>query len=479
MLKKLLALSCIEGAVVMAVELCGAKLLAPIYGSSLFVWAAVMGITLAALAGGYFFGGYLSAQKKDLPRRLFWVLNVAALLVMFMPFLSHYLVPRISYLPFLPAVVLSTAALLFLPVFLLGATSPLFIDIQAGESSGGKVSGTVYAISTFGGIVATFSSGFYFIAGFGLTATLLGFGSLLFVANLLVFRFFKPLQLLLFGSAVYLSLQFSLKQPGQLMVSDGMLGHLEVEDLYNSRGEAVRILKVNNIIQTEMDLRSKRSVSGYVGLLDSLVPVAMTADRALVLGLGGGLTANLLLEKRYEVDGVELDERITRAAAEYFYLDPRVQAFSEDARYFMNRCRQKYKVVLIDIFKAEEQPSHVITVESLEQLKRNLEEQALVYINWHGYTRGEFGRGTAILRNTLAAAGFSVKLCSMSDDEDHRNIIFAASLQPLPKLAFEKTIPLDTNTGLNRDNFPLLEKYNAAANKRWRSNYLRYYQGMR
>src|SRR6218665_932621 len=164
MLRKLLLLSFIEGAVVMAVELCGAKLLAPIYGSSLYVWASVMGVTLAALALGYFFGGRLSHKKEGLAQRLFWVLNIAALLVMLLPFLAHYLIPRISYLPFLPAVVLSTLALLFFPVFFLGATSPLFIDLQAGQNNGGKVSGTVYAISTFGGIGATFLCGFYLIA---------------------------------------------------------------------------------------------------------------------------------------------------------------------------------------------------------------------------------------------------------------------------------------------------------------------------
>ncbi len=57
MIKKLLFLSFIEGAVVMAAELCGAKLLAPVFGSSLYVWASVMGITLAALALGYFLEG--------------------------------------------------------------------------------------------------------------------------------------------------------------------------------------------------------------------------------------------------------------------------------------------------------------------------------------------------------------------------------------------------------------------------------------
>ena len=99
----------------MAAELCGAKLLAPIFGSSLYVWASVMGITLAALASGYFFGGWLSGRAERQQKRLFLILNAAALFLVLLPVLSHYLVPRISYLPFLPGVVLSTLVVLFFP----------------------------------------------------------------------------------------------------------------------------------------------------------------------------------------------------------------------------------------------------------------------------------------------------------------------------------------------------------------------------
>src|SRR6187401_3131236 len=106
MKKKLLLLSFVEGAAVMAGELCGAKLLAPVFGSSLYVWASVMGITLAALALGYFYGGSLSQKKEQsLDKKLFYVLVAASLFLLAMPLISFYLVPRISYLPFTPGVV--------------------------------------------------------------------------------------------------------------------------------------------------------------------------------------------------------------------------------------------------------------------------------------------------------------------------------------------------------------------------------------
>lgn len=483
MQKKLLILSFIEGAVVMVAELCGAKLLAPIFGSSLYVWASVMGITLGALALGYFYGGWLSDKTKNSQKKLAQILVLAALFVLLMPVLSYYVVPRISYLPFLVGVVISTLALLFLPVFFLGTTSPLFILIQTNATtSAGKASGTVYAISTAGGILSTFLCGFYLIPTLGLTMCLISFGLILFVATIFIFKSFKPLQLFILAGCIYLNLQFSFKKSTVDYKTDSILGHLEVKTIPVKNSDSVRLLTINNIVQTEMNIITKKSVSEYVNLIDTLTTVfdnAQTENKnkqALVLGLGGGLIANLLITKNYSLDGVEFDERIIDAAKNYFYLDKSVNAICADARYFLNHCNKKYDIVLVDIFKAEEQPSHVLTLQSLNQLKNNLTKNAIVLINWHGYVSGNKGLGTSILYNTLTKAGFNVTLNSMSTDENYRNIIFTASLQTLTPCNYQLIEKLSNCDLINTDNYPLLEKYNASANKTWRNNYLRYYQ---
>jgi hypothetical protein len=56
----------LEGATVMAVELISARMVAPYFGSSLYVWATVIGFTLVALAIGYFAGGVI-ADKYSVP----------------------------------------------------------------------------------------------------------------------------------------------------------------------------------------------------------------------------------------------------------------------------------------------------------------------------------------------------------------------------------------------------------------------------
>ena len=68
----------------MAVELMGAKLVAPFYGGSLYVWTAVLAITVVGLTCGYYAGGQLS-KKRSSETTLFIILGISALLVLALP----------------------------------------------------------------------------------------------------------------------------------------------------------------------------------------------------------------------------------------------------------------------------------------------------------------------------------------------------------------------------------------------------------
>lgn len=56
-----------KGAAVMVTELIGAKIIAPFYGASLYVWAFVLGVILAALATGYGGLAFPKVSYRDTP----------------------------------------------------------------------------------------------------------------------------------------------------------------------------------------------------------------------------------------------------------------------------------------------------------------------------------------------------------------------------------------------------------------------------
>ncbi|MES2567980.1 MAG: fused MFS/spermidine synthase [Bacteroidota bacterium] len=479
---KLYTISFIEGASVMAAEICGAKLLAPFFGSSLYVWSSVMAITLAGLASGYFLGGKLS-KSQDKDKLLLFVLIAAVCSLCFMPFLTSLFVILASALSLIPAVVVSVFFLLFPTTLCMGATSPLIISILTQEAKdSGENSGRVYAVSTVGGILATFLCGFYLIPNFGVQLSLISFAIILGAASLFlilkkknklsIFILLLVISMTLFGFVKSRNNQYSIYK------SEGILGKLEVRDEPSESNDAVVIRKllVNTTIQTEMNVSTRESVSEYVRLLEKNIQY-FSKGKALVLGLGGGVVANMIYHHAYDVTAVEFDERIINMSKRYFYLNDSVKTICEDARYFINESKEKYDLIFFDLFKAEEQPAHVITSESLVKLKIMLNKDGVVLINTHGYLTGKNGKGTQCLLATLKKAGFDLKICTFSENEDYRNLLLVATLKPIHFSLNNELYPfmIYNSEVINTDDKPIMEALNAPANQTFRSLYLKNY----
>ncbi len=160
----------VSGGSLMGVELIGAKMMAPFYGNTLFVWSAVIGTTLGGLTTGYFIGGYLS-HKLPLQPTLHTILLVISVLVASMPIIGDGILSGTLHMGLKVGITLSPLIYLFPPLIGFGMISPIIIRIITSKVELiGRSAGTIYAISTFGGILATFWFGFYGIAYWGLIA---------------------------------------------------------------------------------------------------------------------------------------------------------------------------------------------------------------------------------------------------------------------------------------------------------------------
>ena len=83
----LLVTALVTGAIVMALEILGSRLLAPTFGNSLYVWGALIGIILAAMSSGYAFGGWASDRYR-VAAVLAWLLLGSGAWTLLMPRIS-------------------------------------------------------------------------------------------------------------------------------------------------------------------------------------------------------------------------------------------------------------------------------------------------------------------------------------------------------------------------------------------------------
>ena len=166
----------IEGGALMAVELMGAKLVAPFYGSSLYVWTAVLTITVLGLTVGYYSGGRLG-KKPPSEAMLFLVLGISAVLVLALPFTASISMALTKGMGLIAGICLTCILLLLPPMLCFGIVGPTVVSLMSSQlETVGKTAGTVYFTSTLGGIAATFFFGLYFIpiGGLKLCATATG-----------------------------------------------------------------------------------------------------------------------------------------------------------------------------------------------------------------------------------------------------------------------------------------------------------------
>jgi hypothetical protein len=168
----------LSGAVVMAFEILGSRVLAPFFGNSIFVWGSLISVFMLGLAAGYYGGGLLSSRGSSF-KGLALLLFAPAILISFFPayawpicewLFDQDLGQRLGPL-------LASLALFTLPTAFLGTVSPYTVQLLVRDHRlAGQGAGNLYAISTCGSILGTIGTSFFLILWLGTKAcmTLLG-----------------------------------------------------------------------------------------------------------------------------------------------------------------------------------------------------------------------------------------------------------------------------------------------------------------
>jgi len=171
------------GAIVMSFEILGSRVLAPNFGTSVFVWGSLISIFLAGLSGGYYLGGKV-ADIRPSTRKLGLIILSPALLFLTFPLYSNPVCAWVFDLDLgLRLGPLTVSMLLFfLPSLFLGAVSPYTARLAiCSLHTSGKTIGTLYALSTLGSIAGTLATSFYLITVAGVKVLIMTQGGVLLI----------------------------------------------------------------------------------------------------------------------------------------------------------------------------------------------------------------------------------------------------------------------------------------------------------
>ena len=444
------------GAALMIIELTGSRILAPFLGTSLVVWTSLIGIILASLSLGAWWGGIL-ADRRPQPRLLGRIVLLAAWATAAIGLSKTWVLETLQNTGSLHAVAITATVALFAPAaILLGMVPPFAVRLCLQDREhGGRISGSLYAVSTIGSIVGTFLAGFVLIAWVGSTAILFITAAVLGLAAWLANPADKPLKgasIVLFLLALYFCHQQDLWLAQQ--------GFYDRDTPYN------RVL-VYTSREEGSGRYTREMVTGPQGrqsamYLDDPIELALPytrfyrllehyrpqAQRMLVLG-GGGYSFPKYALAHYpnmHIDVVELDPGITQLARSHFELSdhPRLRIVEEDARTFLRKVKQPYDVILCDVFNSHYSiPFHLVTVEAVRLLRSALQANGVVLVNLLASPEGVASGFYKTLRATFALVFPSVQTFAVIDPEaGHlwQNLVLTAGRNPPSQPAGEPMI---------------------------------------
>ncbi len=439
----LLPLVFVSGMASLGVEFGAARLLAPYFGTSLYVWGVLIGLVLIYLSAGYVIGGRIADRRPD-DALLYQITAWAGLWIGIIPLVSYPILLASQQgfkelsVGLVAGTLLAVVLMFAVPVILLGCVSPFAIRLLLKDvETGGNTAGRVYALSTAGSILGTFLPVFWFIPTYGTRPTLEGFGLVLVVVSVLGLWPRRRLYAS-FAVAVLLAwilLPTGIKPPavGTLLTEkDSAYNYIQVvqsgttTELILNEGQAI-----HSIYNSQDNLT--HGYWDYLLIADAFQPARSDAPapRSLaILGLAGGTTARqyrLAYGDSVDITGVEIDPAILDIGHRYFHLgDARAHEVVADARYWLDTQAGQYDVMVLDAYRQPYIPFHLTTKEFFAQVRDHLNPGGVAAVNV-GRTRTDY-RLVAAIASTMAAVYTNVYLV---DDPNFDNTLVFGTTEPV------------------------------------------------
>ncbi len=395
--KYLYFVAVISGMVIMAVEMAASRLLAPYFGTSIFVWTNVIGLVMLALSLGYYFGGKLS-DKYHSKTQLMQIILLASLLIIIIPLLVRPVADlttidifkaNVSSIIILVGSFFSTLLLFVLPILLLGMVSPYIIKLLSITNENiGNISGSVFAFSTIGSIIGTFISTIVLIPTIGTKRTIIASAltlMLLSIIGLLKKNKKYLLIFLIFFPVLFLNIYSIKSNANAVYETESAYQYIQVIEQI----DGTRHLLYNEGIGINSVYNPNNNISRYYYDYYNLLPEMLEKKELdiLIIGFAGGTIANQMKyfceDKIINIDGVEIDNEVIDISKKYFDTnDKGFNIYNEEGRMFLKQAEKKYDLIIIDAYNNQLQiPFHLTTEEFFKLIEEKLHEKGMVAIN--------------------------------------------------------------------------------------------------
>lgn len=397
----------LTGAVVMALELVGSRIIAPYLGTSIYVWTSLIGIILASLSIGYYWGGRL-ADKKPGYKTFSILIFLCALLVGIIAVINTPVLDIIgSSVHDIRLGAVIAATVLFAPAsILLGTVSPYAIRLRLEDlEHSGETVGRLYAISTVGSIIGTFATGFFLISFLGSRNILFFLSLMLFAVYLLALSGYKlkagKIPAIIFASVLIFAYFVQAKGLKNIAADiDTKYNRVIIEEIKDSNsGETIRFLRVDKSwAQSAVVLGEPDELFfDYLKFYRLAEHFCRQNKKALLIGGGAYTVARDYIRRNPDnlIDVIEIDPDFTLLAKKYFYFndDPRIKSIYEDGRTFLKRAASKYDVIFIDVFKSSASPPfHLTTKEAMQEASVLLNDNGVMITNLYSAINGDKGK---------------------------------------------------------------------------------------
>lgn len=421
------------GGVILIIEIGGTRILAPFYGSTIFVWSSLITVTLGSLSLGYFIGGKI-ADRYPLAKVLYSILILGGFLtILFIKINQPLLVFSDQFgLRFGPLV--GAFVLFSLPLFVFSIAGPFIIRLRSlAIEKTGSVSGYVYGISTVGSLVGALLVGFYLIPNFSIVNILTVSASVVIILSI-IGLFLEKTDIKIIGLVILMLLAGFLMSGVNYKDAESKIEIIHQEASFYADLKIMETpggstcLVMDGAIQTCVFGKTAQPEARFVKEIKRRLEESFPEDtRILLMGLGGGAIVGAL-GKNYSMDIVELDPSIVKLAKEFFKLELTSDdnIFIDDARTYLRKTDKKYDLIISDLYLGNTMPIYMYTQEAFELVKSRLTDRGVFIINVVGRIDGSDEMAFSIIK-TLSTV-FPNVIVTSSKPEELDNILVHVSL---------------------------------------------------